>query len=185
MYHYIKGTITEIYPTYIVIENNGVGFLIKTPNPFSYQINENIKLYTYLYVRENIFDIYGFRDYAERELFIKLISVRGIGPKGALAIIANGDIERLEAAINNSDIKYLQRFPGIGPKASSQIVLDLKGKLSLSQIQPESQKFNDVYEALKSLGYSKSELKRIEKFIQNNIDLPLAELVKRSLKELI
>ncbi|HHU55256.1 MAG TPA: Holliday junction branch migration protein RuvA [Acholeplasmataceae bacterium] len=185
MYHYIKGTITEIFPTYVVVENDNIGYLIKTPNPFSFQIGDNVKIYTYVYVRESIFDIYGFKDYAERELFIKLISVKGIGPKGALAIIANGDINRLEEAINSSDVKYLQRFPGIGPKASSQIILDLKGKINLNPIKPQSQKLYDVNEALKSLGYNKSELKKIEQFILDNDDLPIAELIKMSLQKLI
>jgi len=185
MYQYIRGKVTEIYPKYIVLENNNLGYIIKTPNPFAYKKDEEITIYTHVYIREDIFDIYGFKDLAERELFIKLISVKGIGPKGALAIIASGDIKRLEEAINNADVKYLQKFPGIGPKSSSQIILDLKGKLATTTIKPESQKIIDVKEALKSLGYNNIELKKIEQFIQDNIDLPIAELVKKSLKKLI
>ena len=104
----------------------------------------------------------------EKNLFIKLISVKGIGPKGALAILANGDIDGLESAIESGDVKYLQKFPGIGPKASGQIILDLKGKLgAIKVVDP---KINDVKEALKSLGYNNQELKKLDKFLLDNRD---------------
>ena len=116
-------------------------------------------------------------------MFIKLISVKGIGPKGALAILANGDIDGLQSAIESGDTKYLQKFPGIGPKASGQIVLDLKGKLGvISVVDP---KVNDVKEALKSLGYSNQELKKLDKFILENKSLPIEQLIKQCLKKLM
>ena len=115
-------------------------------------------------------------------LIKKLISVKGIGPKGALAILANGDIQGLENAIEEGDSKYLQKFPGIGPKASGQIILDLKGKLgAIKVVDP---KINDVKEALKSLGYNSQELKKLYKFLIENRDLSIQELIKQSLKKL-
>ena len=108
---------------------------------------------------------------------------KGIGPKGALAILASGDIDALNEAITQGDAKYLQRFPGIGVKASSQIILDLRGKLVTSA--PMNPKIENVKDALKSLGYSNAELKKLDKFLNDNIDLPLEELIKLSLKNML
>ncbi|MFA6627460.1 MAG: Holliday junction branch migration protein RuvA [Bacilli bacterium] len=184
MYHYITGIITATYASGIVIENNHIGYFIKTPNPFSFKLQEELTLYTYLYVREDAFQLFGFRTHDEKEFFTKLISVKGLGPKGAMAILASGDTHRLEEAILNSDVKYLQKFPGIGPKASSQIILDLQGKLALSPTVMEHPKVKNVKDALKFLGYNASELRKIDSFIQANVDLPIEELVKQSLKKL-
>lgn len=185
MYNYITGRVTNIYANYIVLENHGIGYMIRTPNPYSFKVNEDLTIYTHVYIRQDIFDIYGFRTMPEKELFIKLISVKGIGPKGALAILANGDINQLELAIESADAKYLQRFPGIGQKASSQIILDLKGKLSKTNISIEDPKMTDVKEALKSLGYHNSELKKLDAYLLENLDKPIEELIKKSLKLLI
>ena len=112
----------------------------------------------------------------------KLLSVKGIGPKGALAIIANGDIEGLQEAIERSDSKYLQKYPGIGPKASGQIILDLKGKLS--NVKVVDPKVDNVKEALKSLGYNSSELKKLDSFLLENKELSIEELIRLSLRKL-
>jgi len=182
MFDYIKGKVTNIGSNYIVVENNNIGFIIYTASPYSFQINNDLCVYTYTYIREETFDLYGFKTIDERNLFIKLISVKGIGPKGALAILANGDIEGLQAAIEQGDVKYLQKFPGIGPKASGQIILDLKGKLGvITVVDP---KINDVKEALKSLGYNNQELKKLDKFLLENKHLSIEELIKQSLKRM-
>ena len=182
MFDYIKGKVTNIGSNYIVVENNNIGFIIYTASPYSFQINNDLCVYTYTYIREETFDLYGFKTIDERNLFIKLISVKGIGPKGALAILANGDIEGLQTAIEQGDVKYLQKFPGIGPKASGQIILDLKGKLGvITVVDP---KINDVKEALKSLGYNNQELKKLDKFLLENKHLSIEELIKQSLKRM-
>lgn len=183
MFDFIKGNITSIKAKNIVLENNNIGFIINVPNPYAYKVNEIETVYIYTYIREDIFDLYGFKTVEERDLFIKLISVKGIGPKGALAILASGDISLLEDAIAKGDARYLQRFPGIGPKASGQIILDLKGKLVASN--DENPKIVSVKDALKSLGYNNNELKKLDKFLNDNIDLPIGELVKMSLKKMI
>jgi Holliday junction DNA helicase RuvA len=182
MYNYIKGTVTEINTKNITIECNNLGYQIYTPNPFSFNEGDNIIVYTYLHVREDVMDLYGFKTRYERDFFFKLISVKGIGPKGALAILAGGDTSEIIQAIEAGNIKYLQKFPGIGPKASGQIILDLKGKLG--NITPVDPKINDVKEALKSLGYNSQELKKLDKFLLDNKDLPIQELIKQSLKKL-
>ncbi len=182
MFDYIKGIVKGIGSNYIVIENNNIGFIIYTASPYSFKENEQLCIYTHSHIREDAFDLYGFKTLEERNIFVKLISVKGIGPKGALAILANGDINGLQAAIDSGDVKYLQKFPGIGPKASGQIILDLKGKLE--NVQVSDPKINDVKEALKSLGYSNQELKKIDKFLLENKNLPIEVLIKESLKKL-
>lgn len=183
MFDYIKGKITVIYAKYIVVENSGIGYIVHVANPYSYKLDCDTTIYIYTYIREDVNDLYGFSKVEERDLFVKLISVKGIGPKGALAILASGDIEALEEAINKGDSKYLQRYPGIGPKASGQIILDLRGKLA-SDV-PSNPKIANVKEALKSLGYSNMELKKLDSFLSENLDLPIEELIKLSLKRML
>lgn len=161
MYEYIVGKITKITPKYIVVENNGIGYILIVPNPYNFQIGEELKVYTYQYIREQINDLYGFKTEAEKNLFIKLISVNGIGPKSALSILASGNVDSIYKAIEDRNDAYLRKFPGIGPKASQQIILDLKGKISFDDVEVvtnDSQKLNDVTEALVSLGYAKKDI---------------------------
>lgn len=184
MFEYIKGKITSVNSKYVVIENNGIGYIVHMPNPYQLKVGNDEIIYIYTYIREETFDLYGFSKLEERDLFLKLLSVKGIGPKGALAIIANGDINALQIAIKNSDSKYLQRFPGIGPKASGQIILDLRGKI-VPDTQSENPKTKAVKDALKSLGYGNNELKKLDEFLLKNIDLSIEELIKLSLKKMI
>ncbi|MGM0495235.1 MAG: Holliday junction branch migration protein RuvA [Bacillota bacterium] len=162
MYSYIKGEITEINPKYITVENSGVGYLIQTPNPYNFKINTEITIYLYQKVSDDDISLYGFKTKEARELFIKLISVSGIGPKSAVAILASGPVKSIADAIEAGDAKYLQKFPGIGPKSSKQIVLDLQGKVILETIS-SSESFNEVEEALKALGYSPREVSKVMK----------------------
>ena len=187
MFNYIKGKITIIQGDYIVIENNSIGFQIKTANPFNFNLNEDITLYTYLHVREDIFDLYGFKTIDEKNLFLQLISVKGLGPKGALEILASGKISEVINAINQGDNKFLQRFPGIGVKASQQIILDLHGKLNFNQDLPkkENPKITNIKEALKSMGYNNNEIKTIIPVLEENIDESESTLIKLALKRLI
>lgn len=183
MFDFIKGKVERVVSKNIVLENNNIGFIIHTANPYSYKEGEEVCVYTYTYIREEIFDLYGFKSIEERDLFIKLISVKGIGPKGALAIIASGQIEELKDAIRRGDSRYLQKFPGIGPKSSGQIVLDLRGKLDEDYVSDP--KKETVLDALRSLGYKNSELKSLDKFINENIDLPIEKLIKLSLQKML
>ncbi|MBP5408232.1 MAG: Holliday junction branch migration protein RuvA [Bacilli bacterium] len=183
MFDYIKGIVSAVSAKYITIENNNIGYIVHVANPYAFSIGTNVCVYIDTYIREDAYDLYGFISREERDLFIKLLSVKGIGPKGALAILASGDIDALNNAIMNGDAKYLQRFPGIGTKASSQIILDLRGKLVTSA--PSNPKIENVKDALKSLGYNNAELKKLDKFLNDNIDLPLEELIKLSLKNML
>ena len=129
MYSYIIGKIDSIESNYIVIENNGIGYQIYTPNPYSFIEGENYKIYLYQYVREDEISLYGFKTKDEKDLFLKLIEVKGLGCKMALPILATGSIEGIVDAIERENILYLKKFPKIGDKVARQIILDLKGKL--------------------------------------------------------
>lgn len=176
MYEYLIGTITQVFPAYIVVENNGIGYLINVANPFRFKSDETKreKIYLHQIVRENEIALYGFSDFNEKQLFLKLISVSGIGPKSALAILANEDHKGFVSAVNNDDDAYLTKFPGIGKKTAKQIILDLKGKLEgLESGKPlkgqqdleivaeqTSPYLKEALEALLALGYTKTEVKK-------------------------
>lgn len=164
MYGYIVGRVTKVSPKYIIEENNGIGYLIIVPNPYSFTVGNEYKIFTYQYVRDDAIELYGFQTEDEKELFLKLISVSGIGPKSALSILAAGSVNQIVNAIESRNDAYLRKFPGIGQKASQQIILDLRGKLNftLEEFSTKSDsKLDDVEEALVSLGYNKKELKKV------------------------
>ncbi|WEV70465.1 Holliday junction branch migration protein RuvA [Lactobacillus sp. ESL0785] len=168
MYEYLKGIITEIMPDYIVLDVGGVGYKIFSPTPFAYQEGQPATVYLEQVVRDTGITLYGFQSADDKGLFLKLLSVSGIGPKSALAIMAAEDSNSLAEAIEQGEVKYLTRFPGVGKKTASQIVLDLKGKLGdfvqrVDQINDMkiSPELNDALLALLALGYTKKEVDRI------------------------
>lgn len=160
MYNYINGTIMEYGTNFIVLENNNIGYQIYVSNPYKYKLNETVKLYLYNHVREEEYALYGFKTKEEKELFFKLISVKGLGPKMAMPIIATDDITDVIAAIETDNITYLKKFPKIGDKVARQIILDLKGKLVNDEISVKNET-NELVEALESLGYKNSDIKKI------------------------
>lgn len=188
MYDYIKGTITDITTKSITIECGNIGYILRTPNPYNFEIDKEAYVYTYLHVREDIFELYGFETKNERDFFLSLISVKGLGPKGALAILASGKVEETIQAIESGNNKFLERFPGIGAKASQQIILDLHGKLNFNQVvtkKLEDPKVDSVREALKNLGYKAQEIKRIEPILEAHLEEPIGALIKIALKALL
>lgn len=181
MYGYITGLVTKVTPKYILLENNKIGYLIIVPNPYNFRLNEEYKVFTHQYVRDDAFELYGFLKESEKELFLKLISVSGIGPKSALSILAVGSVEAIYQAIEERNDAYLRKFPGIGPKASQQIILDLKGKINLDlDINLPSSKMVDVKDALQALGYSLKEINKIIPKLDEALDEGM--LIKEALK---
>lgn len=181
MYEYLRGVITEVTPYYIVVDVNGVGYQVYVANPFKYEEDEHAeqKVFVYQAVRDNDISLYGFKNSSEKQLFLKLLNVSGIGPKSALAILANDDNRGLINAINSDDDGYLTKFPGIGKKTAKQIILDLKGKLSDVDsdmltgqdnldldLNASSPYLKESLEALRALGYTKTEVKRISKKLE-------------------
>src|SRR5690554_5730927 len=185
MYAYIKGVVTKVTPQFIVIENQGIGYQILSPTPFDYQLDHETTIYTYLHVREDQHLLYGFKDEETVQLFLKLISVSGIGPKSAMSIVAYDDTERIIDAIETGDAKYLTKFPGIGMKSAQQIILDLKGKLVTDELDVllVSDNAKDVTAALEALGYNKKEIAKAVK--QVNFDQNLDKALKDALAILL
>ncbi|MBC1966173.1 Holliday junction branch migration protein RuvA [Listeria welshimeri] len=197
MYDYIKGKVTTITPEYIVVEAGQIGYQIITGNPFSFQRLEGSEAQVFLYqhVREDNISLFGFQSTEERYLFKKLLSVSGIGPKSALAIIASGDVVPLITAIESEDDVYLTKFPSVGKKTARQIILDLKGKLTdvvASEIvfkAPEndivnglSPQLEEAVLALEALGYSTKELKKVIPKLSKENDLTSDAYIKLALR---
>ena len=143
MLEYIKGIVTMILPSYIVVENNGIGYRIYTPNPYSYKEGSEYTIYIYEQIREDEHSLYGFNDISEKDMFLKLIDVKGLGPKMALPMLATGSINGICDAINRENVLYLKKFPKIGDKVAKQIILDLKGKVSTSEEYVSSSESDD------------------------------------------
>ena len=179
MYAYIKGFIKEIESNYIVLDNNGIGYLIYTPNPYSCNLTEEYTVYIYQNVKEDELTLYGFKLKEEKDLFLKLIEVKGLGCKMALPIIATGSINGIIDAIERENILYLKKFPKIGDKVAKQIILDLKGKLNTNGVVTTSNN-DELIEVLKGLGYKLTDILKVVR--QVNTNLSLEDQIKEALK---
>ena len=173
MYAYIKGELAEINTDHIVIEAGGIGYQVFISlQTFDYlpSVGENLKIYTYLYLREDAMILYGFLTKDDLELFKLLISVSGIGPKGGLAILSTLEADDLRFAILSGDAKAISKAPGVGGKTAQRVILELKDKLSLEDafeaktehVQKNAAAAggsvkNDAVMALTALGYSSTE----------------------------
>lgn len=181
MYAYLNGIIKDIESNYIVLDINGIGYLIYVANPYYYQIENSYKVYTYTHIREEEFSLYGFKSKEELDLFLKLISVKGLGPKMALPILATGSIEGIMDAIDRENILYLKKFPKIGDKVARQIILDLKGKLAKTVTNNNINE--ELTEALLALGYKNNDIKKVVASIDSN--LTIENQIKEALKLLL
>ena len=164
MYSYIKGIVAEIASNYVVIDNSGIGYLIFTPNPFAFKEGEEAKCFIYQHIKEEENSLYGFKTIEEKEMFLKLMSVKGVGPKMTLPILATGSIAGIIDAIERENILYLKKFPKIGDKVAKQIILDLKGKLNINvsgneELVPDTTE--ELIEVLEGLGYKLPDIKKI------------------------
>ena len=186
MYDYIKGVVTYIKNNAIVVDNNGIGYLIYVANPYTYQINKDYKVYVYQHITEDENTLYGFNSVEEKEFFLKLISVKGLGCKMALPILAVGNIDGIMDAIERENILYLKKFPKIGDKLARQIVLDLKGKLEFIGVgisDDEMKTENELKEVLIGLGYKEKEI--VPVLARVDTSLPIEGQVKDALKLLL
>ena len=184
MYSYIKGEITGINATHITIETYSIGYSIKVPNPYSYTINTKHTIYLHHHVREDMIELYGFQTQQEKDMFEKLINVKGLGPKGALAILASATVTDIINATKKANALFFSKFPGIGPKLSQQIILDLKGKITLEEPnrKQKDERLDQVSLALKSLGYNMTEIKNTIKELKLDSNTSIEEALKLALK---
>ncbi len=184
MYDYIKGKVTEIYSNSITVEAFGIGYLINTPNPYEFRENEEYKIYVYQQVKEDELSLFGFSKEEERELFLKLINVKGLGCKMALPILATGSISGIIDAIERENILYLKKFPKIGDKLAKQIILDLKGKLGVvGPLLNNSGNAEELLEVLKGLGYKEKDIKGVIGKVDTS--KTIEEQIKEALKFLL
>lgn len=184
MIAFIKGIVHNYTNDSLIIENNGIGYRVYVANPMAVRLNTEIIIYTYQHVREDAITLFGFTSMEEHDLFLQLISVKGVGPKTALGMLGVCPAKNMIAAIENNDIKTLKGLPGIGAKTASQIVLDLKGKLveEITEIEvKENEQLSDALEALKTLGYKNAELNSIKKELSVLEDATTDQYIRKAL----
>lgn len=201
MYAYIKGELAEKNIDHIVVEAGGIGYLIYVPaQSIDYLPDEGdqIKVYTYLYIREDAMVLYGFLTKDDLEIFKMLITVSGIGPKGGLGILSTLSADDLRFAILSGDTKTISKAPGIGAKTAQRVIIDLKDKMSLEEAFEKkldnnadgvqktlnSSIKNDAVMALSALGYSSAEsLKAVSK-VDITDDMDVEDVLKLALKNM-
>ncbi|MCT4688382.1 Holliday junction branch migration protein RuvA [Vallitalea sp.] len=201
MISYIKGTLEFIGDDFIIIESGSIGYEIKISMSTIQNlpcISENIKMYTYLYVREDAMLLYGFMTRDDLEVFKKLITVNGIGPKGALGVLSTITPDELRFAIIADDVKTISRAPGIGKKTAQKLILELKDKLKLkdysdsvgaeiednSQLALTSNAKNDAIAALVSLGYTSTEAIKAVRMLEIAETTTAEDIIKGALGKL-
>ena len=194
MYEYFNGELAHILPTAIVIDVHGVGYQVVFANPYRLQdsLKKQIKVLVQQVVREDSITLYGFISSEERELFHRLISVSGIGPKSAMSILANDDTEGFMNAVESGNVTYLTKFPGVGKKTAQQIILDLKGKFEAlpeettkAVVSTNQATLEEAKEALLGLGYSAKEITKIWKSLEAAAPSTTQEALKVAFKLLM
>ncbi|MCR4693428.1 MAG: Holliday junction branch migration protein RuvA [Firmicutes bacterium] len=194
MYYYIKGELAIKRDNFAVIDNGGVGYKIYTSAKTlgSFREGDRVTLYTYLNVHEDVFDLYGFASEEEHTMFINLLSVSGVGPKAALAVLSVMTPKELALAVMTKDTKLLTKAQGVGAKMAQRIVLELLDKLKNSDIVPDESNAQSVIStdaqseavsALMVLGYSQNDAKNAVSGIDDT--LKTEEIVKRALVKLM
>lgn len=198
MFYYVNGTVTELEAGLAVIDCGGVGYACATTNYTLSQLKkgERAKLYTYLNVREDAMELFGFASQSELRSFKLLIGVSGVGPKAALSILSSTTPQQLAMAVVMGDEKALTAAPGIGKKIAQRIILELKDKLAKEQgsfdagsggpvrMPTQDNKAGEAAAALAVLGYGSQEIAAALKGI-DMASLPLEEIIRQSLKKMV
>ncbi len=189
----IKGRLVEKNPTYVVVDCNGVGYLLNISfNTFSVLPNdENILLYTHLAVREDAHTLYGFISKMEREMFRLLISVSGVGASTARTMLSSMTAEEIQQAIANEDVKVIQSAKGIGAKTAQRLIVDLKDKVlktfdidKISVVENNTNK-DEALSALEVLGFARKQSEKIVvKILKETPEASVETLIKQALKNL-
>ncbi len=184
MIGFVRGTVHAYGTDYVLIDVNGVGYRINFYHPEALSKGKEMIVYTYQNVREDELSLYGFLSLEEYDLFIKLISVKGLGPKIASNILSRASVDAIIAAIETGDVDFIRHMPGIGSKTASQIILDLKGKLVDTDVDSTNQDLSDVAEALKQLGYKSAEIRPVIKKLSKESGTS-DELIRKALSMLM
>lgn len=202
MYAYLNGIVADVWEDGCVIDVNDIGYNVKISGSTFTKlpgIGERVKLYTYTSVREDAFQLFGFLSKNELEMFKKLITVNGIGPKGGLALLSVMDADDLRFAIISQDVKAISSAPGIGKKTAERVILDLKDKLDIdagmiqremdgyagiSAKNLENPQIKEAVEALVALGYGQSEASKAVSRVEGGDTMESGALLKAALKKL-
>ena len=199
MISYIKGELVEVTENSIVLDHQGMGFSIMMPGSILDklpQIGSELKVHTYLYVKEDILDLYGFLTRDDLKIFKLLITVNGIGPKGALAILSALSPDDLRFAVLAGDAKTISKAPGIGSKTAQKLIIELKDKLKIedvldgagegyvSQDNMADTASAEAVMALTSLGYSAADATRAVRMVENVQSMDSEAILKAALKKL-
>lgn len=198
---YIKGTVAYKGKDSVVIENHGIGYQIKVPSRVLEGVNsgEEAMLHTYLYVREDQLALFGFSSIQELETFQILLGISGIGPKAALSVLSTMSVEDLYYAVFSEDAKSIAKTPGIGPKGAKRMIIELKDKLNLEDLESvsgaeeaapqssstEGDSIADTVQALVALGYSNGEAYRAVHSVPEAEKLDAERLLKEALKKVL
>lgn len=203
MYAYLKGTLEEIAEDYIVVETGNIGYNVKvstTTADLLPPLGNEVKIYTYTLVREDVFSLYGFLTRDDLEIFKKLITVNGIGPKGGLAILSVMSADALRFAIMAGDAKAIAKAPGVGSKTAERVILDLRDKISLEDTlrglgepapsvngalsggSSDNLMRKEAIEALVALGYSASDATTAVKKVEVTEETTVESILKSALK---
>ncbi len=195
MISYIKGVIDTVEHDKVVIENNNMGYNVLMSQSATEVLGqgEEIKIYTYLHVKEDAMQLFGFLSKNELEMFKKLISVSGVGPKGGLAILSALPENNLQMAIISGDAKAISKAQGIGAKTAQRIIIELKDKIDLEEMlevsDPGTTTDNaiqsDAIDALIALGYSKTESFNAVKKVSVDENMDVEDILKLALKNII
>lgn len=201
MIAYVKGEIAELTEDNVVVEVGGIGFNVKISARVAQSlpsIGQEVKLHTYTLVREDAFSLYGFLSRSELEIFKKCITVSGIGPKGALAVLSVMDADGLRYAILSGDAKAIAKAPGIGARTAERLILELKDKVSYDDaligleiekgqtgvLPPAEGAVKEAVEALVALGYGQTESLRAVSQVTDAESMDSGALLKAALKNL-
>ncbi len=202
MYSYIKGELVEMTEDAIVVENGGIGYNIRIPQSILDSlegIGQEVKIYTYTYVREDAMLLYGFLTRDDLNIFKLLLGVSGIGPKGALAILSVMTPDDLRFAVLSDDDRTIAKAPGVGKKTAQRLIIELRDKLSLEDAfalksehlaQAKAPELgmhtakNEAIQALVALGYSSAEAMKVVKGVETTEESTVEEILKAALKQL-
>ncbi|MBR3363680.1 MAG: Holliday junction branch migration protein RuvA [Solobacterium sp.] len=188
MIAFIKGTVSSYGADWIVVDNHGIGYQMAYPHTDRVRLQQEISVHTYMHISENDVSLYGFESMEEKDLFMRLISVKGLGPKTAINMLTKAGYEAIIGAVETGNVAALKKMPGIGAKSASQIVLDLKGKLVAAPAAANKPAENyppeirDAMEGLKNLGYKQNEASAAAKVMMESPGLSTAEYLRIGLR---
>lgn len=194
MIDYIKGAVAELTPAYVVVDNQGMGYMVNISLTTYNQLHKaekggEVKVYIYEAIREDAHVLYGFAEKRERELFMLLISVSGVGPNTARMIQSSLSVSDLEQAIASGNVASMKAVKGVGAKTAQRIIVDLKDKIKMPSVSlldsggSTSDVFEEALAALVMLGFSQAaSQKALNKLFKENASLSVEDAIKRALK---